>query len=48
MPTSWESTFVHKMDPPEASAVFYDIPNVKAQYVESPTHIRLGPLMSSR
>ena len=46
MPTSWESTFVHKMDPPEASAVFYDIPNVKAQYVESPTHIRLGPWRS--
>jgi len=46
MPTSWESTFVHKMDPPEASAVFYDIPNVKAQYAESPTHIRLGPWRS--
>ena len=46
MPTSWESTFVHKMDPPEASAVFYDIPNIKAQYVESPTHIRLGPWRS--
>ena len=46
MPTSWESTFVHKMDPPEASAVFYDIPNVKAQYAESPTHVRLGPWRS--
>ena len=46
MPVSWESTFVHKMDPPEASAVFYDIPNVKAQYAESPTHIRLGPWRS--
>lgn len=46
MPISWESTFVHKMDPPEASAVFYDIPNVKAQYAESPTHIRLGPWRS--
>lgn len=46
MPISWESSFVHKMDPPEASAVFYDIPNVKAQYAESPTHIRLGPWRS--
>jgi isoquinoline 1-oxidoreductase beta subunit len=46
MPTTWESTFVHKMDPPEASAVFYDIPNVKAQYAESPTHVRLGPWRS--
>ena len=46
MPTSWESTFVHKMDPPEASAVFYDIPNIKAQYAESPTHVRLGPWRS--
>lgn len=46
MPISWESDFVHKMDPPEASAVFYDIPNVKAQYAESPTHVRLGPWRS--
>ena len=46
MPTSWESTFVHKMDPPEASAVIYDITNVKAQYTESPTHVRLGPWRS--
>ncbi len=46
LPTSWESTFVHKMDPPEASAIFYDIPNVKAQYAESPTHVRLGPWRS--
>jgi isoquinoline 1-oxidoreductase beta subunit len=30
------------MDPPEASAVIYDIPNIKAQYMESPTHIRVG------
>ena len=30
------------MDPPEASAVIYDIPNVKAQYMESPSHIRVG------
>ena len=46
MPISWESDFVHKLDPPEASAIFYDIPNVRAQYAESPTHIRLGPWRS--
>lgn len=46
MPISWESDFVHKMDPPEASAIFYDIPNVRAQYAESPTHVRLGPWRS--
>ena len=46
MPMAWESNFVHKMDPPEASAVFYDIPNVKAQYADSPTHVRLGPWRS--
>jgi len=46
MPVAWESNFVHKMDPVEASAIFYDIPNVKAQYAESPTHIRLGPWRS--
>jgi len=46
MPISWESTFVHKLDPTEASAIFYDIPNVKAQYAESPTHVRLGPWRS--
>ncbi|MEP3889818.1 MAG: molybdopterin cofactor-binding domain-containing protein [Hellea sp.] len=46
MPVSWESSFVHKMDPPEASAVIYDIPNVKTQFVKSPTHIRLGPWRS--
>lgn len=42
IPVAWESKFVHDMDPPEASAVIYDIPNVKAQYMESPSHIRVG------
>jgi len=42
MPISWESSFVHKLDPPEASDIFYDIPNKSIQMVESPTHIRLG------
>ncbi len=42
LPISWESKFVHNMDPHEASAVIYDIPNIKAQYMESPTHIRIG------
>jgi len=46
LPLSWESTFVHKLDPPEASHVFYDIPNQSIQYVESPTHVRLGPWRS--
>ena len=46
MPISWESNFVHKLEPPDASAVFYDIPNVKARYVKSPTHVRLGPWRS--
>ena len=46
MPITWESDFVHKMDPPEASAVIYDIPNVRAQFAESPTHVRLGPWRS--
>ena len=42
MPLSWESSFVHKLDPPEASHIFYDIPNQLIQMAESPTHIRLG------
>lgn len=46
MPLSWESNFVHKMDPPEASHIFYDIPNQSMQYAESPTHVRLGPWRS--
>ena len=46
MPLSWESSFVHKLDPPEASHIFYDIPNQSIQFVESPTHIRLGPWRS--
>lgn len=46
MPLSWESSFVHKMDPPEASHIFYDIPNQSMQMVESPTHVRLGPWRS--
>jgi isoquinoline 1-oxidoreductase beta subunit len=46
MPLSWESAFVHKMDPPEASLVPYAIPNQSIQYVESPSHTRLGPWRS--
>jgi len=46
MPISWQSQFVHKLDPPEASHVFYDIPNQLIEYAESPTHIRLGPWRS--
>ena len=46
MPLSWESVFVHKMDPPEASLIPYAIPNQKMQVVESPSHTRLGPWRS--
>ncbi len=46
MPLSWESKFVHKLDPPEASHIFYDIPNQSMQVVDSPTHVRLGPWRS--
>jgi len=46
MPISWESNFVHKMDPPEASHVFYDIPNQSINFADSPTHVRLGPWRS--
>ncbi len=46
MPVSWESTFVHKLDPPEASDIFYNIPNKSIGFVESPTHVRLGPWRS--
>ncbi len=46
MPTSWESAFVHKLDPAEASALIYDIPNYNVRFAESPTHITLGPWRS--
>lgn len=46
MPTAWNSQFVHKLDPPEASLLFYDIPNQSIKYVESPTHVPLGPWRS--
>jgi isoquinoline 1-oxidoreductase beta subunit len=46
MPTSWDSQFVHKMDPPEASSVFYDIPNQFIRYVDSPNHVPHGPWRS--
>ena len=46
MPISWESSFVHKLDPPDASHVFYDIPNQSIKFAESPTHVRLGPWRS--
>jgi isoquinoline 1-oxidoreductase beta subunit len=46
MPVSWENQFVHKLDPPEASDIFYDIPNKDMSFVESPTHVRLGPWRS--
>lgn len=45
-PVSWENTFVHKLDPAEASHIFYDIPNQNIRYTESPVHIRFGPWRS--
>jgi isoquinoline 1-oxidoreductase beta subunit len=45
-PLSWESVFVHKIDPPEASLIPYGIPNQKIQVVDSPSHTRLGPWRS--
>ncbi len=46
MPSAWDSLFVHKMDPPEASRVPYNIPNQNIEYVESPLHLRFGPWRS--
>ena len=46
MPISWDSLFVHKLDPAEASLVPYNIPNQNIRYVESPVHIRFGPWRS--
>jgi isoquinoline 1-oxidoreductase beta subunit len=45
-PTSWENTFVHKLDPAEASHIFYNIPNQNIRYTESPVHVRFGPWRS--
>lgn len=46
MPIGWESVAVHKLDPPEASQIPYNVPNQLMQYVESPVHVRLGPWRS--
>ncbi|MEP1231616.1 MAG: molybdopterin cofactor-binding domain-containing protein [Litorimonas sp.] len=46
MPTTWNSIFVHKLDPKEASVTPYNIPNQMIEYVESPMHIRFGPWRS--
>jgi len=46
MPTAWDSVFVHKLDPAEASLVPYNIPNQSIEYVESPVHTRFGPWRS--
>ena len=45
-PLSWRNRFVHKLDPAEASHIFYDIPNQDIGYVESAQHIRFGPWRS--
>lgn len=46
MPTAWESKFVHKLDPVNASAIPYDIGAQYMGYCDSPSHIRLGPWRS--
>ena len=46
MPISWESHFVHKLDPPEASDIPYNIEDKFMGFVESPNHVRLGPWRS--
>ena len=46
MPMAWESLFVHKLDPVEASQIPYNIPNQKIEYVDSPVHTRFGPWRS--
>ena len=46
MPAAWESLFVHKLDPAEASLVPYNIPNQSIEYVDSPVHTRFGPWRS--
>ena len=45
-PLSWSNRYVHKLDPAEASHIFYDIPNQDIGYVESAQHIRFGPWRS--
>ncbi|RZV42645.1 MAG: xanthine dehydrogenase family protein molybdopterin-binding subunit, partial [Acidimicrobiales bacterium] len=46
MPVSWESHFVHKLDPPEASEIPYNINDKFMGFVESANHVRLGPWRS--
>lgn len=46
MPISWESSYVHKGDPAEASDIIYNIPHKRVTSVESPTHVRRGPWRS--
>ena len=45
-PVSWKNRYVHKLDPAEASHIFYDIPNQDIGYVKSEQHIRFGPWRS--
>lgn len=46
MPTSWQSVFVHKLDPAEACTIPYNVANQSMDFIESPTHVRLGPWRS--
>lgn len=45
-PISWENAFVHKLDPAEASHIFYNIPNQSIRYTSPDVHIRFGPWRS--
>ena len=45
-PLSWTNRYVHKLEPAEASHIFYNIPNQDIGYVKSEQHIRFGPWRS--
>jgi isoquinoline 1-oxidoreductase beta subunit len=46
MPVSWESHFVHKLDPAEASDIPYNINDKFMGFVEIADHVRHGPWRS--
>lgn len=46
MPVSWESNFVHKLDPPEASDIPYNVDNKFMGFIERADHVRHGPWRS--
>ena len=46
LPVSWHSVFVHKLDPAEACRIPYNVAHQSMSFVQSPTHVRLGPWRS--